>query len=90
MITLYRMVNNDIGIDFHDFFSISSVTSTRGHMYKLHKPHATTRARSNFLSIRAVNSLNSLPNHVVTAQSLNGFKCGLDDHFYEQMTEIGF
>jgi len=30
MILLYRLVNNDIGIDFADFFIISSVISTRG------------------------------------------------------------
>ena len=48
MILLYRLVNNDIGIDFSELFTISSVTSTRGHMYKLYKPHATTRARCHF------------------------------------------
>ena len=81
MILLYRLVNNDISIDFSDLFTISSVTSTRGHIYKLYKPHATTRARCHFFSVRAVNSWNSLPDYVVTAQSLNVFKNQLDDVF---------
>ena len=90
MILLYCLVNNDSGIDFSDLFIISSVTSTRGHMYKLYKPHATTRARCHFFSVRAVNSWNSLPDYVVTAQSLNVFKNQLDDFFSDQMTQIDF
>jgi len=43
MILLYRLVNNDIRLDFADFFTISSVISTRGHMYKLQKPHSTNQ-----------------------------------------------
>lgn len=90
MILLYRLVNNDIGVDFSDFFTISSSTVTRGHMYKLYKPHATTRARHNFFSIRSVNSWNSLPDYVVTAQSLDVFKNQLDNFFSDQMTQIDF
>jgi len=35
MILMYQLINNDIGIDFAEFFTISLVKSTRGHMYKL-------------------------------------------------------
>ena len=37
-------------------------------------------------SIRSVNSWNSLPDYVVTAQSLNVFKNQLDDFLSDQMT----
>ena len=40
--------------------------------------------------VRAVNSWNSLPDYVVTAQSLNVFKNQLDDFFSDQMTQIDF
>ena len=42
VILLYYLVNNDVGIDFSNFFTIFSVTSTQGYMFKLLKPHATT------------------------------------------------
>ena len=63
---LYCLVNNDIGIDFSDLFTIS-VTSIRGHMYKLYKPHATYvhQGKMSLFSIRAVNPWNSLPDYVV-------------------------
>ena len=48
MILVYRLVNNDVGIDFNDFFATPTITSTRGHIYKLHNPSVTTRLRSNF------------------------------------------
>ena len=54
MILLYRLLHNNIGIHFSDYFT-RSFTSTRGHSYKIFKPHATTRVRSNFFATRSVN-----------------------------------
>ena len=86
MILLCWLINNDIGIDFADFFTISSVMSTRGHMYKLlnQKPHSTSRVRYNFFLTRAINIWNGIPEDVVTATSLNEFKNNLNDFFSEQ------
>jgi len=54
-------------------------------------PCYTTRARYNFFLVQSVNCWNSLPDYIVTAQSLNGFKYLLDDFFFsELMTEIDF
>ena len=71
MILVYRLINNNLGIDFNDFFTTPTLTSTRGHMYKLYKPSVTTRPRSNFFVIRVINDWNNLPDHIVSAQSLN-------------------
>ena len=38
MILVYRLVNNDVGIDLNEFFATLTIASTRGHIYKLHKP----------------------------------------------------
>jgi len=71
VILLYRLVNNDIGIDFADFFTVAAVTYTRSHMYKLYKPRAILISfQPDLLIVRLYN----LPDYVVTAQSLNEFK----------------
>jgi len=52
-------------------------------MYKLQKPHSTSRVRCNFFLTRAINSWNGLPEHVVTEGYLNEFKNNLDDFLSE-------
>ena len=73
-------------IDCADFFTISSVTSTRGHMYKLQKPHSTSRVRCIFFLTRVIKCWNESPEDLVTASSLNEFKNNLDgflsEHFF--------
>jgi hypothetical protein len=54
---------------------------TRGHSLKLVKPRATTSIRANVFSHRIVNNWNSLPEEVVTADSINSFKNRLDKHW---------
>jgi len=51
---------------------------TRGHCLKLLKRDCKTAIRANFLSYRIVNFWNSLPEHVVTADSVNSFKGRFD------------
>ena len=88
MILVYRLLKNDVDIDFNDFFTTPTLTSTRGHLYKLYKPNVTSRSRSDFFSIRAINHWNKLPDYVVTAQTLNGFKNELDNFLFEQMIDF--
>ena len=52
LILLYRMYHNNLGINFTDYFTTLHVTFTRGHSCKLFKPHAISRVRSNFFSVR--------------------------------------
>ena len=79
MILLYRLAHSDIGINFFDYFSYPTYTSTRGHRFKLSKPYVTTRARLKFL-----------PQEQVEAQSINTFKNLLDNYYYNQMFVIDF
>ena len=47
---------------------------------KLYKPGFKKLCRSTFFSQRVVDDWNSLPDEVMTAESLNSFKKGLDEH----------
>ena len=58
--------------------SIATDIETRGNMYKLIPIRCRYVLRKNFLSNRVVNIWNSLPNIVVSAESVNSFKSRLD------------
>ena len=55
--------------------------TTRGHDKKLKKQRASKIVRQNFLTLRATNTWNSLPQEVVAAPSLNAFKARLDKYW---------
>ena len=52
--------------------------TARGHSYKLKKKRCATTQRQKTFSMRVVNAWNSLPDDVVSAESVNAFKSGLD------------
>ena len=80
MIHIYRMVYNNIGLDLSDFFT-TSTSITRGHTHTFFKPHAVSRQRSNFFTIRSIDAWNNLPECVIKAHSIDSFKNLLDQHF---------
>ena len=80
MIVIYQILHDAMHVQ-DGLLRLAEAGITRGHPFKLHKPHAFSRARRNFLSIRAVNNWNNLPCHVVSAPSLNAFKSRLDIHW---------
>ena len=85
LILLYRMYHNDLEINFTDYFTTSHVTFTRGHSCKLFKPHAISRARANFFSVRIIDLWNNLPNFIIQAHSITVFKNLLDNHCSDLM-----
>ena len=80
MVVIYQILHHTMDLQ-EGLLPLSETRVTRGHPFKLHKPQAVSRARRNFLSVRAVNSWNSLPYHVVSAPSVNAFKSRLDIHW---------
>jgi len=68
----------------HDFYDTPLLLTrdngnrTRGHSLKMKKNRWETTLRQKFFSERIVDSWNSLPENVINAASLNGFKNGLD------------
>ena len=81
MITVYKLIHNMFAIDSSDFFTPATTSITRGHTLKLFKPSATARLRFDFLSSRAVDHWNKLPNYIVNASSIDNFKKLIDDYW---------
>jgi len=65
----YEIIFGLVDVDVNQFFTLSSVPQTRGHRYKVFKPHSTG-IRCTFFCERVVNVWNNLPNF----SSINTFK----------------
>ena len=81
LIETHKILTVEVDIDATHFFELSREERTRGHQLKLKKNRAVHPARTNFFSHRVVSPWNRLPEEVVTAESTNGFKNGLDQHW---------
>ena len=81
MILVYQIFHGLIDINPSIFFAPATVSTTRGHNYKIFKPHSQCLTRSNFFSNRVINDWNSLPTNIVNANSINNFKSLLDEHW---------
>ena len=56
---------------------------TRGNSLKLNKPRSRLNIRQNNFSQHVINAWNRLPEQVIAATTVNGFKNGIDRHFRE-------
>ena len=72
LIYYYKMLENE------DLFQQSNDTRTRGHRRKLHMPITRNNIRKHSFAVRHTLLWNNLPEHIVTATSLNIFKSKLD------------
>ena len=81
-IQVYKFMNGYYDFDWQKFFHINSglTHSTRGHSLKLNKSLCFTKARRNFFAVRVINNWNSLPQSVISVDSINSFKNALDKH----------
>ena len=70
-------------------FRVSLVSRTRGHKWKFAKEKFHTDIRKYFFTQRVVNVWNSLPGHVVEAETLGVFKTRLDELQNECLTKLG-
>ena len=70
----YNILHNNVDLNPNEFFQFYSNSITRGHDYKIYKPHAQRLVRSNNFSIRIINHL---PSNIVDAPSINVFKNNL-------------
>jgi hypothetical protein len=83
LIQVFKLVKGHDNVDYRDFFQLVGNNRTRGHSYKLVKCRSNLNVRSKFFSQRVINSWNSLPEHVVLAESVNSFKNRLDKFWAE-------
>ena len=84
LILVFRIVKGLIGLDFNRFFTYARNPNTRGHQHKLDVQRHRLNLRSKFFSIRVVNDWNALPDAVVSATTVNGFKTKYDAHIEHQ------
>jgi len=63
------------------FQMVPKVNNLRGHSMKVYVPRCIIRTiQKMFFSVRVYNTWNSLPQHVIKAQSTNSFKNRLDKY----------
>ncbi|KAK3857056.1 hypothetical protein Pcinc_036668 [Petrolisthes cinctipes] len=77
LIKCWKIFHKQSVISPSDLFSVSPVTATRGHRFKLAKPHIYTECRRRFFSVRCIDHWNFLPDSVVGANTIEAFKQGL-------------
>ena len=82
MISIYKYSNGDPSI-VNRLFSKREFKMTRGHSLKLEEKRFNRKLRRGFFTVRAVRMWNSLPQAVVSAGSIDGFKKLLDGHLNE-------
>ena len=78
LIETYKLTHGLYKVDTSKYITLSNESRTRGHSYKLEKQTATKEVRAHFFKCRIVDQWNHLPEHVVTAPTLNSFKNRLD------------
>ena len=81
MLMVYNILHGNVSLQSEIFFHQQLSSIRRGHSLKLFKPHAQRSVRSNFFSIRSINDWNSLPNEVVSTNSVNSFKILFDNYY---------
>jgi len=81
---VYKILTGKEDMDLMRLFQFASRDlNLCGRHLKLYKKQCRLNARKHYFSQIIISLWNSLPNHVVTAPSLNSFKKRLDDHMAE-------
>ena len=78
LLEVFKMYKGLSLTPFSRFFTISNVSSTRGHTAKIVKSHCHLDIRRFFFSQRFTDRWNGLPQSVIRSNSINSFKNGLN------------
>ncbi len=78
MVETFKIINNIDKVNKEKITPINR-TNTRGHNYKIYKRQVRLNIRKTSFSQRIVNSWNSLPDTVVTSDTVNQFKSRLNN-----------
>ena len=79
-IQIFKIVSGVEDIDVDTFFTFND-NNTRGHIFRITKPSVNKTLRLNSFPTRAIDSWNSLPESVVTSDSIVSFKTSLDKYW---------
>ena len=83
MIQFFKIMKGIDDVDPETLFTFNR-GATRGNDMKLHVKYNCTNLRHHFFTNRIVPQWNSLPNDVIQAKDINGFKNLLDKHFIHE------
>jgi hypothetical protein len=78
LIMTYQILFGYVSLNYEDFFTRSNVSVTRGHKHKLFVRRTRLDIHKYSFAHRVVEVWNCLPNNVVEAISLTGFKTRLN------------
>ena len=82
LIETFKILKEFEGIPVNSLFELNN-SVTRGNSLKLNKPRSRLNIRQNNFSQRVINAWNRLPEQVIAATTVNGFKNAIDRHFRE-------
>ena len=82
MLETFKIITDKVNVNKDAIFKFN-VMPTRGHQYKVSKPISTKLVRAQCFSHRVINDWNSLPQEVVSVQTVNEFKTKLDQCWKE-------
>jgi hypothetical protein len=74
LVFCYKILHNLVDVNSKEFFTLSQNTHLPGNKFKLVKPKSVSVRDSNFYVNPVVNIWNSLPDSIVTADSIFSFK----------------
>jgi len=82
----YKILHHSVDLHKEDFFTMSSIITTRGNSCKLIVPNSRINTRANYFSVRIINVWNRLSDEMVNAARVSScnyklnntdLKCGL-------------
>ena len=88
LIEVFKILQGLENINQNNFFQ-TNTTNTRGHSKHLYKLRCNKTQTKNSFRHRIVNEWNTLPEHVVSATSINTFKKRFDQHTHQMEMEAG-
>ena len=77
MIQVFKIMKGIDDVHIEDFFQVSD-SSTRGYDLKIYKPRCNKYIRQHSFSLRVIEEWNSLPEDVVSSNTVFQFKSKLD------------
>ena len=79
LVMCYKIMFNIIRLEFSNFFTFNTYSSSRGHPYKLYVNHSRINVSKHFFACRVVNVWNSLPLNSDDFRSLHCFRSSLNN-----------
>ena len=81
LIEVYKIMHKIYDINTTNTLFDLNTNPTRTNEFKINKPRVETKMYQFFFTNRVINTWNKLPSSIVSAESLNVFKIGVDKHF---------